>query len=46
VNITELKRTWAHLPFTLQLLKFCLTEREKILLAVPILVKGQRHKNR
>jgi hypothetical protein len=40
VNITDLKRTWAHLPFTLQLLKFCQTIRGKILLAEPGLVKG------
>jgi hypothetical protein len=44
VIITDLKRTWAHLPFTLQLLKFCETNRDRILLAEPGLVKGKEPK--
>jgi len=38
------QRTWAHLPFTLQLLKFCQSFRDRILLAEPGIVKGQEIK--
>ena len=38
------QRTWAHLPFTLQLLKFCHSFRDRILLAEPGIVKGQEAK--
>jgi len=39
VLVTELIRTWAHLPFTLQLLKFCRTFRDRIILTYSRSVK-------
>ncbi len=41
VMVYGTQRTWAHLPFTLQLLKFCQSFRDRILLAEADIVKGQ-----